>query len=414
MLKNEGRSRKASQVAKIQAHPLQDINSVADRIEPNRFSNFAFEDSPDVLVLGGGLMAMAIALELRLRGASVRVLSRDRTAAAAYAAAGMLAPQAEKLRGPLSDLCFRSRDLYPAWSAKLEALTGLETGYWPSGILNPIYAEDLGAQDVGAQDLGAQRSSDPHPAFWLDAEATRQQQPGLSSDVIGSWWFPQDAQVDNRRLAAALWEGLAQTGVMWQEGVTVREIEVEPGPNGRVQAIATDQGRFRATHYVLTAGAWSRQLWDLPVRPRKGQMLSIQAQDSAEIQPLRQVLFGDRIYIVPRQEGLIVVGATSEDVDFRPGNTAAGLNRLLSEALRLYPALQDFPLVETWWGYRPATPDELPILGPSALDNLTLATGHYRNGVLLTPITAQWIADWVLEQKSDPLLAEFRWDRFGP
>jgi glycine/D-amino acid oxidase-like deaminating enzyme len=150
------------------------------------------------------------------------------------------------------------------------------------------------------------------------------------------------------------------------------------------------------------------------VWPRKGQMLSIRAQDPSEIQPLRQVLFGDRIYIVPRRDGLIVVGATSEDVDFRPGNTPAGLNRLLSEALRLYPALQDFPLVETWWGYRPATPDELPILGPSALDNLTLATGHYRNGVLLTPITAQLIADWVLAQKADPLLSAFRWDRFGP
>ncbi|NJM57064.1 MAG: glycine oxidase ThiO [Synechococcales cyanobacterium RU_4_20] len=363
-------------------------------------------------------MAMAIALELRLRGASVSILSRDRSAAAAYAAAGMLAPQAEKLQGSMAQLCLRSRDLYPDWTAKLEALSGLETGYWASGILNPVFASEVHNHTPALTTAPA--DSEQTPTQWLDRSAVRQQQPGLSPEVIGGWWFPKDAQVDNRRLVAALTEALRQVGVVWHEGVTVTEIEV--GQGRQVRAIATDQGRFTAAHYVLAAGAWSRQLWDLPVSPRKGQMLSVQvhnlqardlqAQDSSSIQPLRQVLYGDHIYIVPRQDGLIVVGATLENVEFTAGNTPTGLHQLLGEAIRLYPQLQDFPLVETWWGYRPTTPDELPILGPSSLENLTLATGHHRNGILLAPITAQWVTDWILEQNADALLPDFRWDRF--
>jgi glycine/D-amino acid oxidase-like deaminating enzyme len=130
--------------------------------------------------------------------------------------------------------------------------------------------------------------------------------------------------------------------------------------------------------------------------------------------PLQQVLFGDDIYIVPRQDGKIIVGATSEDVGFAPHNTLQGVKQLMTAAMRLFPPLQQFPIHETWWGFRPATPDELPILGTSAADNLTLATGHYRNGILLTPITAKLIADLVWHQQADNLLSAFSWQRFEP
>lgn len=363
-------------------------------------------------------MALAIALELRLRGAEVTVLSRDHTDAAAYAAAGMLAPQAEKLdAGPMRELCLRSRERYGSWAAKLEALTGLDTGYWASGILNPMYEQPApaAAKSEGATAESKQAAlAEQTPATWLGPEAIRDRQPDLGPEVVGGWWFPCDAQVDNRRqLVTALQEAVKQTGVIWQEGVTVTGIERE---GNRVVGIATDQGQFTADHYVLAAGAWSGRFLGLPVFPRKGQLLSVQAPvgkgQPYSAQPLKQVLFGDHIYIVPRRDGLIVIGATSEDIDFTPGNTPAGLKQLLTEAIRLYPPLKDFPIVETWWGYRPATPDELPILGPSELENLTLATGHYRNGILLAPITAQLIADWVLQRKTDPLLPAFRWDRF--
>jgi thiazole synthase len=142
-------------------------------------------------------------------------------------------------------------------------------------------------------------------------------------------------------------------------------------------------------------------------------MLSVQAPVHSTVQPLlTRVLFGPETYIVPRRDGRIIIGATSEDVGFTPGNTPAGIKRLLERAIRLYPVLADYPINECWWGYRPATPDEWPVLGPSAIANLTFATGHYRNGILLAPITASLIADWILQENQDPLLSHFSCQRF--
>lgn len=354
-------------------------------------------------------MGLAIALELRLRGCGVRVLSRDRREAAGYAAAGMLAPQAEKLTGPMLDLCLRSRALYPAWVAKLESLSGETVGYWPSGILCPAYqppTADLTAARSDSQSHPQPNSESNSQAQWLNRAEMLARQPGLGAEVLGGWWFPQDGQVDNRRgLLRALQGAIAQVGVLWEEGVAVETLQTD---SGGVTAVQTSRGSYRAKHYVLAAGAWSGRLLNLPVYPCKGQLLSLQPRgersgSGPQSPALGQVLYGDRIYIVPRRDGLIVVGATVEEVQFTPGNTAAGVHRLLGEAMRLFPPLQDYELVETWWGYRPATPDELPILGPSPLSNLTLATGHHRNGVLLAPATAELIADWVLQSNENLL-----------
>ena len=367
---------------------------------------------PDVLIIGGGLMALATALELRLRGASVTVLSRDRREAAAYAAAGMLAPQAEGLEpGPMLDLCLRSRGLYQDWTAKLESLTGLDSGYWPCGILRPAFADTPPPPELQNRDCRVE---------WLEGEALEQRQAGLGTEVVGAWWFPEDAQVDNRRrLVPALAAAVEQSGVIWREGVEVIKIHQCQGEVTALETsdLETNGKIYQAGHYLLAAGAWTGGLLEAaPVTPRKGQLMALRPALGAEPQagmPLGQVLFGDRIYIVPRQDGLIVLGATSEHVAFQPGNTAAGIHQLLTEAIRLCPALASYEIAETWWGFRPETADELPILGPSPLANLSLASGHYRNGVLLAPITAQILADWVLEGKADPLLPAFRWDRLN-
>jgi glycine/D-amino acid oxidase-like deaminating enzyme len=140
-------------------------------------------------------------------------------------------------------------------------------------------------------------------------------------------------------------------------------------------------------------------------------MLSVRAKDG-DRPKLKTVLFGSEIYLVPRQDGRVIIGATSENVGFAPGNTAGGIQTLLQAAIRLFPAIQDYEITETWWGYRPATTDEWPILGPSQFKNLTLATGHYRNGILLTPVTATLIADYVATGQEDQLLQAFHWSRF--
>jgi len=357
----------------------------------------------DILVMGGGIIGLAIATELALQGAAVTILSRDFKQAATHAAAGMLAPQAEALSaGPMLDLCLRSRALYPDWTRKLEVLTGLDTGYWPCGILAPVYEAATNSHS-GIQPYPLSATSQ-----WLDQAPIHRRQPGLSPQVVGGWWFPQDAQVDNRALAQVLWAAATQAGVKLCKEVTVEAIRQQ---QGQVIGVETSRGMWQAEKYVLAAGAWSAQLLPIPVTPCKGQMLSVRVPSHQE-QPLKQVLFGSEIYIVPRQDGRIIIGATSEDVGFTPYNTPAGIQALLREAIALYPSLQNFPLQEFWWGFRPATPDEYPILGPGPYENLILATGHYRNGILLAPVTAALIADLILSQKTDPLLEHFHWQRF--
>jgi glycine oxidase len=355
-----------------------------------------FSMTTDILILGGGVIGLAIALELRLNGASVTILSRDFAEAAAHAAAGMLASQAEQIPpSPLLDLCLRSRDLYPAWICKLEELTGLDAGYWACGILAPEYSPASSASP-----------------YWLDHATIHQHQPGLCSEVVGGYWYPQDAQVDSRALAKALWTAVQDLGVVVKEGITVQHICHQAH---QVRAVQTSAGEFQAGHYILATGAWSQALLSIPVYPKKGQMLSVRvpgATDDFTTLPLQTVLFGSEIYIVPRKDGRIVLGATSEDVGFMPSNTPRGIDSLLRAAMRLYPDLQHFPIQELWWGFRPTTPDELPILGASPYSNLTLATGHHRNGILLAPVTAQLVANFVLHPSSDPLLEPFRWSRF--
>ena len=348
----------------------------------------------DVLVVGGGIIGLAIALELQQQGATVTVLSRDFAQAASHAAAGMLAPQAERLPpGPMLDLSLASLALYPTWVSKLEALTGQSVGYWPGGILAP-------RRTVAA---------DP-TENWLDADTLRYYQPGLSPTVAGAYWYPDEGQVDNRLLVKALRSAVIDLGVTVHEGTGAIALRQH---QGRVERVCTAQaGDFSADQVVLAAGAWANELLPLPVFPKKGEMASLRVPVgySAAL-PLRRVIFGEDIYIVPRQDGRIVLGATSQEVGFALHNTAGGVNQLLNNAIALVPQLADFTLDETWWGYRPATPDELPILGPGPAENLTLATGHYRNGILLAPITARLVAQAVLGQ-ADAQLHPFSWRRF--
>ncbi|WP_392479762.1 glycine oxidase ThiO [Nostoc sp. C110] len=375
----------------------------------------------EIVIIGGGVIGLAIAIELKMRGTNVTVLCRDFQAAATHAAAGMLAPDAENITNEaMRSLCWRSRALYPDWTTKLEELTGLNTGYRACGILAPVFegAEGQGSREQGAGSREQGENFSPlhpshcspasSPAYWLNKEAIHQYQPGLGAEVVGGWWYPEDAQVDNKALAQVLRTAAECVGVELKDGITVEAFLQQ---QGQVVGVQTNAGIIRAAHYVLASGAWSNELLPLPVLPRKGQMLSVRLPEFAPEVPLKRILFGDNTYIVPRRDRLII-GATSEDVGFTPNNTPDGIQKLLQAAIRLYPQLKHYPIQEFWWGFRPATPDELPILGTSHCQNLTLATGHYRNGILLTPVTAALIADLILEQKSDPLLADFHYSRF--
>ncbi len=355
----------------------------------------------EISIIGGGIIGLALAVELKQRGASVTVISRDSQQAATQAAAGMLAPQAERIpAGAMFELCTRSRSLYPDWTSKLEALTGLDTEYWPCGILSPRTVDDVAIAD---------RADPDATAHWFDREAIHRLQPGLGSSIVGGWWFPEDGQVNNRAVYRVLQTAARELAIDIREGVSVEGIVQQ---NGRISGLQTSQGFITADRYVMATGAWTHQHLPLPVVPRKGQMLAVRAPVVSGTRSLNRVLFGRDTYIVPRRDGSIVVGATSENVDFTPGNTPEGIHALLDRAIALYPGLREAAIDELWWGFRPATPDENPLLGYGHCDNLIFATGHYRNGILLAPITAQLIADLITSDRVDPLLAAFDPHRF--
>ncbi len=309
----------------------------------------------------------------------------------------MIAPQAEQLPpGAMQELCFLSRSLYRDWTAKIEHITGLPTGYWECGIVAPVYAAPH--QEISPQ------SSEKN---WLDRQAIHYQQPGLSSEIAGGWWYPGDGQVDNRLLVQALRSAVQSLGVTLLEGEEVKELQIE---SQSLRGVITSKYKLQSDRYILATGAWSQELLPVPIYPKKGQMLAIQIPLTSP-DKLSQVLYGEETYIVPRWDGRVIIGATSENVGFLQGNTPKGILQLLQAAIRLYPPLQDAIVLEQWWGFRPATRDELPILGDSPYNNLTLAVGHYRNGILLAPATGLLIADFLLKNQTPVYWDAFRWER---
>jgi glycine oxidase len=370
-------------------------------------------DSEPVWILGGGLIGLAMAHGLARRGAEVIVLSRRRPEAAGFVAAGMLAPHAEGLKGSLLELGRLSLARIPAWVAAIEADAGLPCGLHPCGIVVPF---------ASAQE----RDAFPTAAFGerLDRAGLQQEVPLLGPGWQAGLLFPQDGQIDNRRrLMRALERACRARGVRFEEGSEVLELISEPPPapcgRPRLRALRLHRadgnvGTEPCQRAVLACGAWSaRLLPGLPVFPVKGQMLSLQGPRGA----LSRVVFGPGTYLVPREDGLLVVGATSEpEAGFGEGLTPAGQRQLQQGLSDLVPSATHWPPMERWWGFRPCTPDQAPLLGEGPLEGLHLATGHHRNGVLLAAITVEWLAEQILDPargECHPLLGCFGWNRFN-
>ena len=366
----------------------------------------ASSESP-VLILGGGLMGLAVAHQLARAGQAVEVLSRRRSEAAGFVAAGMLAPHAEGLSGALLQLGQLSLERVPEWVTQIEADSGLSCGLRPCGIVVPFAT-------------AAERDVYP-TAGWgeaLNREGLERELPGIGPGWQAGLLFRQDGQIDNRRqLMRALERACVELGVRFQEGVEVLELlqEGDALKGVRVRDAAATLQTLEAPSAVLCSGAWSAQLLpQLPVFPVKGQMLSLQGPREA----LQRVIFGPGTYLVPREDGLLVVGATSErEAGFTEGLTPFGQRQLQAGIEALLPEASQWPPMERWWGYRPCTPDEGPLLGRSDVDGLWLATGHHRNGVLLAAITAELLSACLQSEGCTPtqrsMVEAFRWDRFN-
>jgi glycine oxidase len=366
-----------------------------------------------VAVIGGGAIGLAIAWRLALRGARVTVFDKDATGSgASHAAAGMLAACAEAEPGEtaLIELNRASQLMWPAFAEELERAAGMSVELRTEGTLVLALTADDQAR---LKHLLRFQNSLGLPLEWMSPAQVRRREPHLAPGIAGAIWSPQDHQVDNRALVAALRIAALAAGVTLREHTAVEQIA---SAHGRVTGVSVGGSVIPADVVVMAAGAWSRGIGGLPlearppVRPVKGQMLALRMDPKAPL--LSHVVWAPGAYLVPRKDGRLLVGATVEEKGFDPTLTAGGQLALLEAAWRAVPAIEELAIDEMWVGFRPGSRDDGPIIGPSPLPGLVYATGHYRNGILLTPITAGAVADLILDGAVDPLVQPFGIERF--
>ncbi|MFN2384145.1 MAG: glycine oxidase ThiO [Gemmatimonadota bacterium] len=383
---------------------------------------------PDAIVVGGGLVGCLAARALAAHGRTVTLFERGRRpgGGASTAAAGMLSPQMEWAEGILVggdpeaaraeamlDLCVAARARWPAFARALEAESGRSLCYRTEGTL--VVALTAAA----AAELEAQARSQVRRglrAEWLDTPTARRLEPGISPAARGALFLPDDHQVEPLPLMAAAIDVLARPGLRVVTGVAVAAVESAGGRVAGVRTVA-DPGNgggpageevTRAPWVVLAAGAWSAAIRGLPrplpVRPVKGQMAAVRPAEM----PIRHVVGCGGAYCVPRDDGRIVVGATVEEAGFDDSLDPAATEALVQAVAAAVPALGGAPIEARWSGLRPGTADDLPILGEDPeLPGLLYATGHYRNGILLAPLSADLVAGLVRGEAPPADLAPF-------
>ncbi|MFD5032671.1 glycine oxidase ThiO [Streptomyces sp. NPDC058405] len=351
----------------------------------------------DVLVIGGGIIGLVTAWRAAQRGLRTAVADPDPGGGAARVAAGMLAAVTELHHGEqlLLGLNLASAERWPGFAAELEAASGQDTGYRACGTLAVALDADDRAQ---LRELHTLQRRSGLTSEWLTGRECRRLEPMLAPGVRGGLRVDGDHQTDPRRLAAALLTACERAGVVFHRAWADRLTVVRDRATG---AVLSDGRAPAADQVVLAAGSLSGRLAGVPdavlppVRPVKGQVLRLtvpRAYAPFLSRTVRAVVRGSQVYLVPRENGELVVGATSEELGWDTTVTAGGVYELLRDAHELVPGITELPLTETRAGLRPGTPDNAPLLGPTALPGLHLATGHHRNGVLLTPVTGDVMA----------------------
>ncbi len=340
-------------------------------------------------MIGAGLIGLSCAWRARRRGLSVLVVDRadELCAGTSGVAAGMLAPVTEAdfgEEGPLR-VNLAGRERWPAFAAELEEVTGLPTGYRDSGAL--VIAADRDDAEALRRLHDFQRSLGLS-AEWLAPSRCRALEPGLSPRIAGGILAPQDGHADPRATVSALAAAVEEVEL----GVEVDAIEHE---GSAVTGVRTSAGTIACEQVVVAAGPWSAALDPVghgpPVRPVKGQILELRTRGAMQ-EPFERVLRTPRCYLVARGDGRVILGATVEEQGFDTAVTADGVFRLLEAAWEVLPEVGELELVGARAGLRPGTPDNAPVVGPGELDGLVWATGHWRNGVLLAPLTGEVVA----------------------
>jgi glycine oxidase len=366
-------------------------------------------DDDRVLIVGGGIVGLSIGWTLARAGRRVELFERDAVGSgASRKAAGMLAPDAELEfeETTLHALNQESRRRWPDFARTLEADTGVDVGLRTEGTF--MVADDRDAAEALRRRYEFQRAHGLE-VDWLDGTEAREREPFLAPGLSAAVWSPRDHQVDNRAVVDALDRGLRRHGGRVHEHTSVEA--VDPGA-GRPALRTAEGDRVEGGTVVVAAGAWSRGLegldGTLPIRPVKGQILGLDPDSTFD---LRHVVRGPDAYVVPKADGRVVVGATSEEMGFCDRATAEGVYENLEGGWEVVPGILDLPLNCVCTGFRPASRDNAPVLGPVA-PGVVAATGHFRHGILLTPVTAQEVARYVLDGEVSEWIEPFLPSRF--
>jgi glycine oxidase len=376
-------------------------------------AGFNSNERADVVVIGGGVIGLSVARALaQKRVGNILILERGQLGReASFAAAGMLAPQAEaNSDDAFFRLCCRSRDLYPTFAAQLLEATGLDVEFDTTGTLYCAFTEHDRAE---IEKRFAWQRRFGLSVEQLTSSEARELEPNLSDNLLGALKFPLDTQVENRKLLRALIATNEKLGVKCVEQTPVASLRVE---RGRVAGVTTAAEFLSARNVVIASGAWASFIEienaapHVRIEPVRGQMLCFDSKPALA----HHVIYSPRGYVVPRRDGRLLAGSTTEEAGFAKEVTTSGREAIRNHALEIVPGIANLPLVDSWAGLRPRAPDNLPVLGKSReTDGLFFAAGHYRNGILLAPLTGELLAGLIADNVVAEELHTFAPERFA-
>ena len=367
-------------------------------------------NTSDVVIVGGGIIGLSLAQELVLQQLTVTVLERGQIGQeASSAGAGILAPRAEmEEAGPLAQLLLASRKIYPEFVNQVSRRSGLTIDFSISGLLSV-------ALDVEQQtELDRKRQQQTELGLEVQSfsrEETLRMESCLNPELLSALYFPEEGYVDNRELVEGVRLACLQLGVRLVPECSVLTVKAE---RDVVLGAETSSGFFASRRVVIAAGSWSGQIptglpYALPVKPARGQMVAVKVPGLA----LRHVVYGSSGYLVPRKDGRVLLGSTVEWVGYDKQVTLDGIQQITASAVALAPALRSSTFIECWAGLRPFCEGGLPLLGPTEIDGLYLATGHFRNGLLLAPITAKLMTEVIVASNIPKILEPLLPGRFA-
>ena len=359
----------------------------------------------DAVIAGGGLIGASIAFELAEAGMKVALYdAREPAREASWASAGMISPAPEDAGMiPFMPMCLASAALYPGLIRKVEELTGKDAGFLKSGALDILLEGN--AQEELSTIIALQHGVGLR-AEALSAERARQMVPSLTEKMQAAIFRPDDSSVDPRILTEAMLEAAGAKGAQVFARNGAKGLKKA---GGQCQGLILERGEVEARWTIIAAGCFSAGIEGAepyaPVFPAKGQMLALRCHS----REMKRILWTGHKYLVPRKDGRLLAGSTIERTGFDRAVTAGAIQSILSEVIRIVPELQAARIEETWTGLRPDSPDHLPIIGPTDVDGLLIATGHFRSGVLLAPITARLIREWIEDGR-----VSLDWERVSP